>query len=133
MKNKEKTALRGSLTVEAALVTGLVVFAVFSLIGMSLWLRDRCSASAEIRLRIEAERPLPGLQRRPGAAEKYLIASGSAEAAVTEEGGSGRFSGNGGRLWPGILLRTDLRAERTFCAPVAFLRRMHLIEHLTEE
>ena len=121
-KNRRKRHWSGSLTVEASLVMILVIFTVFSLLMLTLWLRDRsavCFALGESLYTVQ-ERSEESL--RADLEELLVVKGGLTEFSVGENQRRAAWQGESLLFWPGITLSFEDTKERRVYRPIEFLR-----------
>lgn len=129
---RHRRSVSGSLTVEAALVMLLVLAAVFSMLQLTLWLKERTEITARL---------VESLYALPEEAEALLqekmadLAFARAESCDYTAEGKKRLAlsqGAGAYFWPGAMLSFDEQQQRTCTEPVRFLRLCRAAQSFTD-
>ncbi len=110
-----------SLTAEAAYVAGLTILVLFSVIGMSFYLRDRAAAAARVRLLCMEQSVCDG--STDGDGPVFTLTQGS--LWITEDGAAAELHMTG--VWPLSALRGREQAQRSDADMPKILRRRHII------
>ena len=128
--------LKGSFTIEAALLMPIVLFVIFAVICFSLWERDMIVAQASMIESIqvyrsisldEAEELLDDMER------STLYSIVWASEPYKEQGKIGvTAAGRSYGIFENIRLRFAGNIKRGFCDPASFIRKCGLIQTLVK-
>lgn len=121
-KNRSKRCWSGSLTVEASLVMILVISAVFSLLMLTLWLRDRSAVCFALGESLYTVQDRAGEKLRADLAELIVVRGGLSEFSAGESQRKAAWQGESLQFWPGITLSFEDTQERRIYRPAEFLR-----------
>lgn len=130
--SRQKTTLEGSLTVEASLVMMLVLLVVFSLLALTLWLRDRTVVTCTLHESLYRVADAAQGQLQEGVAEMYAVSGELGDLSLGKERRSVSYTGNAYRFWPGLTLSFVENVRRDICQPVEFLRLYRTAQLLRE-